>query len=102
MRPVSTAGERRTWQRRRLRGNLALHRLKQRGIENRLMLPAMNLAAKGHLADKEAVFQQMRERTHAETAPPIVRPPASRRSLLIPRRAPPLGRAQSHGGREAS
>ena len=53
----------------RLGGKLALYRLKQRGIENRLMLPAMNLATIGHLANIEAVFQQIRERTHAETAP---------------------------------
>jgi hypothetical protein len=59
------------------------------------MLPAMNLAAIGHLADKAAVFQQMRERTHAETAPPIVRPPASRRSLLIPRRSSSSARART-------
>ncbi len=52
-----------------LSSKLALHRVEQRGIENRLVLAAVNLASVNHLADIEAVLEQMRERAHAKTAP---------------------------------
>src|SRR6266705_693242 len=51
--------------RHRLIGKLALHRRKQRAIENGLVLAAVNLASVNHLADIEAVLEQMRERDHA-------------------------------------
>src|SRR5215211_3136815 len=69
------AGEERGWAtqpaapRHRLGGKLALNRLKQRGLENGLMLTAVNLAPVDDLADIEAVLEQMRERAHAKAAP---------------------------------
>src|SRR6516164_2608539 len=54
--------------RHRLGGKLALHRLKQRGIENRLMLPVVDLTAIDHLADIEAVLKKIRERANTKTA----------------------------------
>src|SRR5262249_42253259 len=44
---------------------LALHRLKQRGFENGLMLAAVNLAPVNNFSDIEAVLQQMGERSIA-------------------------------------
>src|SRR5215208_6759070 len=55
--------------RHRLGRKFGLHRLKQRGLENGLMLTAVNLAPVNHLADIEAVLEQMRERPHPEGAP---------------------------------
>src|SRR5215211_4938124 len=69
------AGEERGWAtqpaapRHRLGGKLALHRRKQRGIENGLVFTAVNGATVDHLADIEAVLEQMRERAHAKAAP---------------------------------
>src|SRR5262249_48866284 len=48
----------------RLGGKLALHRLKQRGIENRLMPPVVDLTAIDHLADIETVLKKIRERAN--------------------------------------
>src|SRR5262249_12423234 len=53
----------------RLGRELGLHRLEQRGIENGLMLTAVKLAPVDHLADIEAVLEQMRERPHPKAAP---------------------------------
>src|SRR5262249_37677620 len=50
----------------RLGRKFALHRLKQRGFENGLMLRAVNLAPVDDLADIEAVLEQMGERAHAK------------------------------------
>src|SRR6516164_4946887 len=67
---------------------LGLHRREQRTIHNRRLFAAMDLAPVDHLADIEAVLEQMGERPHAKAPPPMVRPFDSRRGLLrIPRRS---------------
>jgi hypothetical protein len=43
-------------------------RRKQRSIENGLVLTAVNVATVGHLADIEAVLEEMRERAYAKAA----------------------------------
>ena len=66
---------------------LGLHRRKQRGIDNGLVLTAVNLAPVDHLADIEAVLEQISERPDAKAPPPMVRPFESFRTLLrMPRR----------------
>src|SRR6516164_3476553 len=52
----------------RLGRKLGLHRREQRTIHNRRLFAAMDLAPVDHLADIEAVLQEMRERAHAEAA----------------------------------
>ena len=52
----------------RLGGKLALHRRKQRGIDNGLMFTAVNGATVDHFADVEAVLEEMRECAHAKAA----------------------------------
>src|SRR2546426_4535950 len=69
-RPLRMAGKPRSRQRRaRLGRELSFYRLEQRGIENGLVLTVVNLATVDHLADIEAVLEQIRERPHAEAAP---------------------------------
>src|SRR5258707_13730498 len=50
-------------------GTLSLSRRKQRGIENWLVLTAVNVATVDHLANIEAVLEEMRERANSEAAP---------------------------------
>src|SRR5438034_11608934 len=52
--------------RHRLGRKLGLHRRKQRGIDNGLVLTAVNLAPVDDLADIEAVLEQISERPHAK------------------------------------
>src|SRR6516164_1819319 len=62
----------------RLGRELSFYRLEQRGIENGLVLTVVNLAPVDHLADIEAVLEQMGERPHAKAPPadgPAIRPP---------------------------
>ena len=62
----------------RLGRKLGLHRLEQGTIHNRRLFAAMDLATVDHLADIEAVLEQMGERPHAEAAAadgPAVRQP---------------------------
>src|SRR5712692_918820 len=47
-------------------GEFFLHGLEQGAIEDRLMLPAMDLAAIDHLADVEPVLEQIGEGAHSE------------------------------------
>src|SRR5262245_46202871 len=57
---------------------LGLHRREQRTIHNRRLFAAMDLATVDHLADIEAVLEQMGERPHAKAPPadgPAVRQP---------------------------
>src|SRR5262249_33360551 len=49
----------------RLGRELSFYRLEQRGIENGLVLTVVNLAPVDHLADIEAVLEQMGECPHA-------------------------------------
>src|SRR4029453_4314606 len=72
----------------RLGRELGLHRLEQRGIENGLMLTAVNLAPVNHLADIEAVLEQMRERPHAKQPP--ANDPASREPPRLAPNLPPI------------
>src|SRR6516162_1843384 len=78
-RPLSTAGEPRSRQRRARPGRkLGLHRREQGTIHNRRLFAAMDLAPVDHLADIEAVLEQMGERPHAKAPPadgPAVRQP---------------------------
>src|SRR2546428_12132405 len=53
----------------RLGRELSSYRLEQRGIENGLVLTVVNLATVDHLADIEAVLEQVGERAHAKGAP---------------------------------
>src|SRR5215813_15071596 len=62
----------------RLGRKLGLHRLEQGTIHNRRLFAAMDLATVDHLADIEAVLEQMGERPHAKAPPadgPAVRAP---------------------------
>src|SRR6266446_8553141 len=78
-RPLRMAGKPRNRQRRaRLGRELSSYRLEQRGIESGLVLTVVNLATVDHLADIEAVLEQIRERPHAKALPadgPAVRQP---------------------------
>src|SRR6516162_7668501 len=78
-RPLSTAGEPRSRQRRARPGRkLGLHRREQGTIHNRRLFAAMDLAPVDHLADIEAVLEQIRERPHTKAPPadgPAVRQP---------------------------
>ena len=71
-----------------MRGELGLHRLKQRGIKNGLVLTAMNVATVDHLADIEAVLKQMRERADAE--PPPADGPAGRQPAGLAANSAPV------------
>src|ERR1700732_5343714 len=51
-------------------GELGLHGLEQSPIEDRLLLPAMDLAAIDHLADVKPVLEEIGERTHSEADTP--------------------------------
>src|SRR5438128_5339754 len=58
--------------------SLGLHRREQGTIHNRRLFAAMDLATVDHLADIEAVLEQMGERPHAKALPadgPAVRQP---------------------------
>src|SRR5262249_60499124 len=50
----------------RLGRKLGLHRREQRTIHNRRLFAAVDLAPVDHLADIEAVLEQMGERPHAK------------------------------------
>src|SRR5262249_36405331 len=54
----------------RLGRKLGLHRLEQGTIHNRRLFAAIDLAPVDHLADIEAVLDQMRERPHPNAPPP--------------------------------
>src|SRR5207253_2691580 len=78
-RPLRMAGKPRSRQRRaRLGRKLGLHRREQGTIQNRRLLAAMDLATVDHLADIEAVLEQMGECPHAKALPadgPAIRQP---------------------------
>ena len=59
------------------------------GIATETIKAILDYSVRGrHLADIEAVLEQMGERPHAKAPPPMVRPVDSRRGLLrIPRRS---------------
>src|SRR6476646_8848324 len=67
-RPVRSAGEPRSRHCRATAwaASLACSRRKQRGIENWRVLTVVNLTPVDHLADIEAVLEQIRERPHAK------------------------------------
>src|SRR5438128_1305909 len=67
---------------------LSFYRLEQRGIENGLVLTVVNLATVDHLADIEAVLEQIRERPHAEAAP--ADGPAGRAPPRLAANSPPI------------
>ncbi len=93
------AGQKREWApqpaapRHRLGRKLGLHRRKQRGIENGLVFTTVNGAPVDHLADIEAVLEQVRERTHAKAAPPMVPIMAATTILRCAKFIPPSVRA---------
>src|SRR6266481_12435 len=51
-------------------GELGLHGLEQSPVEDRLLRPAMHLAAIDHLADVEPVLEEIGERAHPEADAP--------------------------------
>src|SRR5262249_48343312 len=61
---------------------LGLHRREQRTIHNRRLFAAMDLAPVDHLADIEAVLEQMGERPTPKRPPPMVRPFDTPRAFL--------------------
>src|SRR5260370_40774931 len=67
---------------------LALHRREQGTIHNRRLFAAMDLAPVDHLADIEAVLEQMGERPHAEAAP--ADGPAGRAPPRLAANSPPI------------
>ena len=70
-RPLRIAGEPRSRQRRATAwaASLPCTASNSVGIENGLVLTTVNLAPVDHLADIEAVLEQMGERAHAKAAP---------------------------------
>src|SRR5262249_44797598 len=90
-RPLRSAGEPRSRQRRARAWAVSLPAPPRTGtIHNRRLFAAMDLAPVDHLADIEAVLEQMGERPHRPPTrpPPMVRPFDSRRGLLrIPRQS---------------
>src|SRR5438132_9074622 len=88
-RPLRMAGKPRSRQRRaRLGRKLGLHRREQGTIHNRRLFAAMDLAPVDHLADIEAVLEQMGERPHAK-APPTDGP-AGRAPPRLAANSPPI------------
>src|SRR6516162_7398988 len=72
----------------RLGRKLGLHRREQRTIHNRRLFAAMDLAPVDHLADIEAVLEQMGERPHAKAPPPVV--PAVRQPPRLAANSPAI------------
>src|SRR5207247_2768987 len=73
--------------RHRLGRKLGLHRFKHRGIENGLVLAAVNLATVDHLADIETVLEQMGERSYPKPSP--ANGPAGREPPRLAANSPP-------------